>query len=50
MRDGSYENISREMIWEKLESVGLLEETRKRAYDYARLAIKNLELLPDYGA
>jgi len=47
MHDGSYENVSREMLREKLESVGLLEETRKRAYNYANLAIKNLELLPE---
>ncbi|MGI8641145.1 MAG: polyprenyl synthetase family protein [Pyrinomonadaceae bacterium] len=47
MHDESYENVSREMLREKLESVGLLEETRKRAYNYANLAIKNLELLPE---
>ena len=46
MYDGSYENVPREILLENLESAGLLKETRKRAYDYAALAIKNLELLP----
>ncbi|MEO8071855.1 MAG: polyprenyl synthetase family protein [Acidobacteriota bacterium] len=44
MRDGDYENVSRRMLYEKLENGGLLDETRKRAYHYADLAIKNLEL------
>ena len=46
MRDGDYENVSRRSLYEKLEDGGLLEKTRKRAYHYANLAIKNLELLP----
>lgn len=45
MHDGNYENVSRELLLEKLEMNGLLEETRKKAYNYANLAIKNLELL-----
>ena len=45
MHDGNYENVSRQMLLDKLENIGLLEETRKRAYNYANLAIKNLELL-----
>ncbi len=44
MRDGDYENVSRRMLYEKLKNGGLLDETRKRAYHYADLAIKNLEL------
>ena len=46
MRDGDYENVPRRMLYEKLKNGGLLDETRKRAYYYADLAIKNLELLP----
>lgn len=45
MHDGNYENVSRQMLLDKLETCGLLEETRQRAYNYANLAIKNLELL-----
>jgi len=45
MHDGNYENVSRETLLEKLEISGLLEETRKKAYNFANLAIKNLELL-----
>lgn len=45
MHDGNYENVSRESLLEKLEMNGLLETTRKKAYNYANLAIKNLELL-----
>jgi octaprenyl-diphosphate synthase len=46
MRDGDYEIVSREMLLEKLENFGLLAETRNKAYTFANLAIKNLELLP----
>jgi octaprenyl-diphosphate synthase len=46
MRDGSYQNFSRRMLLEKLETAALLEETRRMAYTYASRAIKNLELLP----
>lgn len=46
MHDGNYENVSREKLLDKLESHGLLNETRKRAYEYADLSIKNLEILP----
>ena len=45
MHDGNYENVSRESLLEKLRNVGLLEETRKKAYNFANLAIKNLEML-----
>jgi octaprenyl-diphosphate synthase len=46
MHDGNYEKITREILLDKLESYNLLEETREKAYSYARLARKNLELLP----
>ncbi len=46
MRDGDYENVSRRSLYEKLEDGELLEKTRNRAYEYANLAIKSLELLP----
>lgn len=46
MHDGNYENVSRKSLLEKLEQHGLLNETRKRAYEYADLSIKNLEILP----
>jgi len=45
MHDGSYERFSRQRLLEKLETAGLLEETRKMAYAFADHAIKNLELL-----
>ncbi len=46
MHDGNYERFSRQRLLEKLQAVGLLEETRRMAYTYANRAIKNLELLP----
>ncbi len=46
IRDGDYRSYSRQMLLEKLETNGLLEETRRMAYGYAVHAIKNLELLP----
>ena len=46
MHDGDYESVPRKVLLENLESVKSVEETRKRAYYYANLAIKNLELLP----
>ena len=46
MHDGDYRNFSRQMLLERLEATGLLEETRRMAYTYASRAIKNLELLP----
>ena len=49
MRDGDYKIVSREMLLEKLEDFGLLAETRNKAYTFANLAIKNLELLPKTG-
>jgi octaprenyl-diphosphate synthase len=46
MHDGHYRNVSRQTLLDKLEDHGFLEETRKRAYYHAGLALKNLELLP----
>lgn len=47
MREGEYQNISREEILELLESHGTLEETRLSAYSFAGKARKNLEVLPE---
>ncbi len=46
MHDGNYENVSRKSLLDKLDRYGLLNETRKRAYEFADLSIKNLEILP----
>lgn len=46
MHDGDYENVSRKSLLDKLDRHGLLNETRKRAYEFADLSIKNLEILP----
>jgi octaprenyl-diphosphate synthase len=46
MQDGDYEKVSRARLTEKLESSGILEETRHRAYTFASEAIKNLAVLP----
>jgi len=45
MRDGDYSGVSREMLLERLEAAGTIEETRRRAYAYAEKARKNLEVL-----
>ncbi|MDQ3130015.1 MAG: polyprenyl synthetase family protein [Acidobacteriota bacterium] len=47
MRDGDYENVSREMILELMEKHGTLKETRRRAFEYANKSRKNLEFLPE---
>ena len=47
MREGGYEEISRESLLEKMEAHGTIEETRRRAYEYAEKARKNLEVLPE---
>lgn len=49
MFTGNYESISRKSILEKLERGGFINETRKMAYYYADLALKNLEFLPQTG-
>lgn len=46
MTDGDYSKIPREMILENLENSGILSSVRERAYDYARQARKNLDILP----
>jgi octaprenyl-diphosphate synthase len=46
LHDGDYENVSRGKLIEKLEIAGMLEETRRRAYDFAVKARKNLAVLP----
>jgi len=45
MQDGDYENVSREVLLEKLETANTIEETRRRAYSYAEKARKNLDVL-----
>ncbi len=45
MQDGNYSNISREILLERLEIAETIEETRRRAYNYAEKARKNLEIL-----
>lgn len=45
MEDGDYSRVRRETILEKLENSGIIAHTRERAYDYARQARKNLEIL-----
>lgn len=45
MLDGDYANVSREILLEKLETAGTIEETRRRAYEYAEMARKNLDVL-----
>ena len=45
MRDGNYENVPRKTVFEQIRTNGTLEETRRRAYDYADKAVKNLDIL-----
>jgi octaprenyl-diphosphate synthase len=47
MQDGNYQNVSRESLLTKLETHGLLNETRNRAFSFADKAKKNLELLTE---
>ena len=46
MRDGNYDNVPRQKIYERIENNGTLAETRNRAYEYADKAAKNLAVLP----
>jgi octaprenyl-diphosphate synthase len=46
MHDGDYKRVSSAGLTGKLESFGILEETRRRAYNFANEAIKNLAVLP----
>ncbi len=45
MADGDYKSVSRVKLLEKLESAGTIEETRRRAYEFAAKAVKNLDVL-----
>ena len=47
MLAGNYEKFPRGALVSRLEESGIMNETRKRAYEYADLAIKNLEILPE---
>lgn len=47
MHDGSYETVTREFLLDALDSRQMLAQTRERAYAYAEMAKKNLEVLPD---
>lgn len=47
MHDGNYEKVSRERLTTELNSSEILKKTRERAYNYARQAKKNLEVLPE---
>jgi octaprenyl-diphosphate synthase len=47
MYRGSYPVGAQEILSERLRATGALEKTRERALDYAALAIKNLEVLPE---
>jgi octaprenyl-diphosphate synthase len=46
MYEGDYGKISRKSLTEKLEDLGLIAEARRRAYDFANEALKNLAILP----
>lgn len=46
MSEGEYRTVAREMILERLETYGTIEETLQRAYFYADRARKNLAVLP----
>ncbi|MDQ3632975.1 MAG: polyprenyl synthetase family protein [Acidobacteriota bacterium] len=46
MRKGEYENNSRNLLLDKLNTNGYLEKTRQKAYEFAEKAEKNLEMLP----
>ena len=46
MADGDYQRTSRVRLLEQLEAQGTIDETRRRAYDFAAKAAKNLEVLP----
>ena len=47
MFDGDYSNVSRKNILEQMKKHGTLEETRRRAYEFAEKAEKNLEVLDE---
>jgi octaprenyl-diphosphate synthase len=47
MIDGGYHGVSRKKLLSALEHSGCLDQARKRAYEYASAARKNLEVLPE---
>lgn len=47
MQDGSYKSYSRERLLYELNEKGVLDETRKRAYQYAEAAQIALNILPE---
>ena len=47
METGEYDNLSRSRIDEALSSLGIIDEVRELAYDFASKARKNLEVLPE---
>jgi octaprenyl-diphosphate synthase len=47
MHDGEYEGDSREQLLGSLETSGTLDETRRRAHDFAAQARENLAKLPE---
>ena len=47
MHDGDYQSVSRESVLESLEKHSTLDETRRRAYAYAKKSRENLEVLPE---
>jgi octaprenyl-diphosphate synthase len=47
MRDGDYAAVPRENILESLEKYSALDETRRRAYEFADKSRENLEVLPE---
>jgi octaprenyl-diphosphate synthase len=47
MREGNYEKVEREMLLEAVESSGALERARQRASEYAEVARRSLEGLPE---
>ena len=47
MIDRSYAGVSRKKLIGALQSSGCLDQARKRAYEYASAARKNLEVLPE---
>jgi octaprenyl-diphosphate synthase len=47
MLDGNYDRYSREELIERLEGSGAIDGARRRAYDFAEAARKNLDVLPE---
>jgi octaprenyl-diphosphate synthase len=47
MRDGNYHSVTREELLEAVERTGAMERARRRALEFAELARKALDQLPD---